>query len=223
MGASPQILPTLPVVHISCDTIGFMDPIPRASRDIPSILSNLRKATGEQHALLDALVESRRAFDSIDGYRGFILAMSVLHIAAGRAVGDRGRLCWPEWDADAATQALLADMDALGALPPMIPEHPPVASTAAAYGTLYVLIGSTMGARVLLPRLMQRGFASPTQAKFLATQAADRSAWPSFVARLTEADLSENDEAVLSAARATFEFAIRAVSEYIPVAEGALT
>jgi heme oxygenase len=76
-------------------------------------------------------------------------------------------------------------------------------------GVLYVLEGSSLGARVLVRRASALGFTAGHGARHLAAQVAQPQAWPQFVALLDTIGPAGMERAV-EAARTTFATAINA-------------
>jgi heme oxygenase len=103
---------------------------------------------------------------------------------------------------------LRADLVALGIGPETLPacEPPPIHSRGEAFGSLYVMEGSTLGGRVILKRLGTLGLSPETGGcSYFAGYGAETGAmWSRFLERLeAEAD-DANAPAIIGGARATF-------------------
>jgi heme oxygenase len=103
---------------------------------------------------------------------------------------------------------LRADLLALGIAPETLPacEPPPIHSRGEAFGSLYVMEGSTLGGRVILKRLGALGLSPDTGgcAYFAGYGAETGAMWTRFLERLeAEAD-NGNALAIIRGARATF-------------------
>jgi len=84
-------------------------------------------------------------------------------------------------------------------------------SSAAMIGGLYVLEGSSLGARVLFRRALQLGFDENYAARHLAHQTEDTARWPRFMTFLETAEVDH--DAALFGARSMFELALSSYSE----------
>ena len=155
-----------------------------------SLRWRLRDATADAHACLDACVGN--AFADAGAYAAFLRGMQRFVAAAARATGDDAAR-----DGEAALAQDLADLD--GAPLPAAAAARVDASSAT--GWRYVLAGSSLGARVLLPRAGALGFDASFGARYLAAQAGgDR--WRAFLAGLDAAPVEA--ESALAGARAAF-------------------
>lgn len=110
---------------------------------------------------------------------------------------------------DLIAEHLAADLRDLG-LAAIAPEPAPDVSTPArALGVLYVLEGSALGARVLVPQVRTLGFDAGCGARHLAVQAKGVG-WRDFVTRLDAADL--DDARMIAGANEAFRTAGRAMA-----------
>lgn len=129
--------------------------------------ARLRLETREAHARVDALVGIDRPNFSVEDWRDYLRRLERV-VRPLEAVLRQNARQWAAWLPDAASRwrahRFADDLAALDVAP--LPGAPVpatlCASTAACLGVLYVLEGSTLGARVVLKRLAHLG--APLQA-----------------------------------------------------------
>lgn len=162
----------------------------------------LREATAKAHAALEARVG---ALTSRGAYEAYLLGLHAFRAPVEPLLA----AALPGFTPDLIAAELAADLRDLG-LRPIAPEPAPdVATPARALGALYVLEGSALGARVLLPQVATLGFDADHGARHLALQAKG-AGWREFVARLDAADLDDAD--VIAGADDAFRAAGRAMA-----------
>ncbi|GLK82592.1 biliverdin-producing heme oxygenase [Ancylobacter defluvii] len=160
----------------------------------------LRALTTDAHAEFDASVGG---FEAAVDYVRYLKGQYVFRhaIEAGLA-----RVAWPaafdDWRFRPLAPLLSADLADLGIAPPPVPPAFPVAPPDL-LGVLYVLEGSTLGARVLHRRAADIGFDGRFGARHLAAQAEDRDSWPALLA-IIEAFEPFEMERTVNAALAAF-------------------
>ena len=93
------------------------------------------------------------------------------------------------------------------------PGLPAVLETGALLGTLYVLEGSTLGARLLVRRAAALGLDETNGAEHLKKQSSDLGNWNAFAALLDSAE-DVDDEMMARAAMATFAHALNAFENH---------
>ncbi|MCB1884917.1 MAG: hypothetical protein KDG89_13125 [Geminicoccaceae bacterium] len=170
-----------------------------------SLRAFLRRGTARAHAALDA---RSAAFDlaAEGGYGAFLLATAgallPLEDALDRS-GVGGLL--PDWPRRARASALLDDLAALGLAPPAPVPPLPAAGPPWAWGTLYVLEGSRLGARLLRRRIPAN---APQGATRYLDHGADGGLWSAFLGRLEAARAGPGG--ALAAALAAFALFQRA-------------
>jgi heme oxygenase len=167
--------------------------------------ARLREATRDAHAVLDGHVGGW--FESRDGYLAYLTRMHRFHARLDAAVAGIGPLARPDFGIAARADRLAADLAALGAPVPAFdrasgPALPPVGDAAAQLGVLYVLAGSTLGARVLARTVAALGLADGAGATCLAAMARG-DAWPRALAEIDAAP-DGSEAPMIRAARATF-------------------
>jgi heme oxygenase len=163
----------------------------------------LRDATAGAHARLDAQLGAfnlRRLSD----YRRFleISAAALLPLEAALVEAGVGRV-FPDWPSRSRTRALLADLDRTGGVARPLPVPGPL-DFAGILGTMYVLEGSRLGARLLLEDVRQSSDAVVTGATAYLAHGAGHPLWQSFVESLERhaASLDDDTRAITAARRA---------------------
>ena len=154
----------------------------------------LRDRTAEAHAAVDAAIGG---FGDLSTYRAYLRALAAFRAPIEQQLAT---LAWPDtlgdWRPNQVSAALQADMDDLGVTPD------PSAATALRldgarlYGTLYVLEGSALGARLLYQRAQALGLSAGHGARHLALLSGAIDSWRGFLERLEEAEPFDLDGAV---------------------------
>ncbi|MBV9840247.1 MAG: biliverdin-producing heme oxygenase [Sphingomonadaceae bacterium] len=171
------------------------------SRQAGLALTALRGETCEAHERLDALF-GRFDLRLERDYRGFLTAhaMALPPLEAATGVAGMGQEL-DDWDQRKRTQALTADLRALGAGLPSPLEIAPLSDTDEAWGTAYVLEGSRLGGAYLARQI---GDGLPNS--YLGTPQAP-GAWRKFLETLEER-LYSADRAARAGAAAARAFAL---------------
>jgi heme oxygenase len=175
----------------------------------------LRERTASLHAAVD---EAVGAFKTLTDYRRYLAGLHGFRapceaaLAAGPMPSGVG-----DWRFVPLVPMIALDMADLG-VPIAARPHPlpPVASLEEAAGRLYVLEGSSLGARVLVAEARSLGLDERFGARHLVAQSRGGPDFRAFAGWLDEAPL--NEEAVLAAALTTFAEAERAFT--VPVRRG---
>lgn len=168
----------------------------------------LRNMTRDDHERLDALVGH---FGDRRSYARYVTGMAVFRGAIERKLAN---VSYPPsfgaWRPGAILPALLQDLADLAVVEPPVADRIDVPTDEAGLlGTLYVLEGSSLGARVLVRRAAALGFNAEHGARHLAAQTARPASWTEFVA-LLDGMASDEIERAAQAARMTFAAAIDA-------------
>jgi heme oxygenase len=170
--------------------------------------SFLRQQTADVHARLDDAIG---CFDSPRAYarylRGALAFREPIEAALAQASippPDGWRLC-------PLASSIRADMTDLALPPNSKPAPAPVriADTSDLLGTLYVLEGSALGARILLQRARKLGFSEDFGARHLALQTRDQDNWRNVLGLLERHEPSQAD-ATAKASIAAFALAVEA-------------
>jgi heme oxygenase len=166
-----------------------------------SVRMKLRIATASAHARLDALAADF-PLSTREGYADFLAAHAAALIPIEQALAEAGvNDVLPDWPARCRSGAIMRDLDLLRADLRAI-TIPPICGEAEIFGTLYVLEGSRLGARVILQNLDARVAGSATN--YL--RHGDTRLWQSFLAALEASPPAQEEFSVtLDAALATFE------------------
>lgn len=169
--------------------------------------SRLKAATDPLHRRLDERVAGAGFFASLDGYRVYLRRTFAARQAL-EAVLDRSAATaiYPDWPRRRLAGLLRRDLEDLGDEAPLgvhsTEEH---LGTGGVLGTLYVLEGSSVGARLLARDAAALGLAPEHGARHLHAQTADSKAFRTFLHILESTELdAEHEEACLSSAIATF-------------------
>lgn len=171
--------------------------------------SKLREATASRHDALDAHVVGAGYFQTRAGYAQYLQRLHAFHaifdLQARRLAPD----LFGRWHVDQHAGLLTRDLEALGchAAMPAAPATDAfcLSDRSAVIGALYVVIGSSLGARVLLPwanKLPLPG-GGGAGVSYLSHLAASRD-WPAFVAFLDDDDTID-EPAMLRGAEAAFD------------------
>jgi heme oxygenase len=177
-----------------------------------SLRARLREACAKSHRELD---ERLGALDLrlLHDYRTFleISAAALLPLEAA-LVSARVERMFPDWDRRSRSDAILADIARLGGI--VCPSSAPEAlGSGGILGTMYVLEGSRLGARVLLRRALQSPHIEVLGARAYLSHGVGSDFWQSFNATLEfhGARLSD-DRPVVCAARRAFDLFAAAAS-----------
>lgn len=182
-----------------------MVPFPDGADVSGSMRALLRASTAGLHSVVDARFAPMLGSGEA-GYRSFLLASAaaVFPLEQALLAADVGAIL-PDWAQRARTAALRADLADLGVVDVPVAPPPLLAGEARQLGALYVLEGSRLGAKLLLPELLARG--SPrvrTATRYLRHGEGGR-LWPSFLAHLESSEATRRcpDDAI-AGARAAF-------------------
>ena len=140
------------------------------------------------------------------GYRSFLLASAAAVFPLEQALlAAKVDAIVPDWARRSRTAALRADLADLGIID--VPAAPPplLAEEARQFGALYVLEGSRLGAKLLLPELLARGSTRVQAATRYLRHGEGHWLWPSFLAYLESSEAARRcpDDAI-AGARAAF-------------------
>ncbi|MFT8643109.1 biliverdin-producing heme oxygenase [Gluconacetobacter sp.] len=178
----------------------------------PANRSRLRDATHSRHVILDTLVGR---IDSAAAYLAYLSGIAAFRISAEQALRAAP---WPDilqgWQPQHLTPLLMQDLADLALPPPPPIAMPPLETAPATAGMLYVLEGSSLGARILVRQAADQGFTATHGARHLAAQADRHSPWKDFVSRLDR--LPAGSCAADRAAMQTFDSAILAMQSVAP-------
>jgi heme oxygenase len=142
----------------------------------------LKAATADAHDRVEDVVRSAGMFDTLEGYRRYVAATWALRTRFEGLLDMNGASAvWPLWPSRRIAGLAAQDMADLG-VPARAEEFVPSALTAGELlGVLYVLEGSSLGARLLVRSVSGLGLSADNGAGHLHAQAGEASAWRSFV------------------------------------------
>lgn len=173
--------------------------------------AKLRSATLALHAQLDAKFLPETLSDR-SRYSQFLCASALALVPIERSLERSGiARQFADWSQRQRTPYLFADLAALGMICPVVPESRDL-DLSAAFGAMYVLEGSRLGAQVLLRRVAVSGdFAMRSATHYL--RANDPNLWRTFLAQLESSTLICDEEQLIVGACDAFNLFLRAFDE----------
>lgn len=171
----------------------------------------LRSVTAEAHERLDRRLGSLE-LTQLPGYRQFleINAAALLPLEAALAAADVAALL-PDWDLRSRTAAILDDLARVDGRADPLPAPAPL-DAGAVLGTLYVLEGSRLGARVLLNAIRHSPDARVLHATTFLRHGAGQHFWPSFLAVLDGDHAAHHESGAIDGALQAFAMFERAAA-----------
>ena len=163
----------------------------------------LRLATRRHHEALDRLIDEKNHFESLNGYGAWLLSGYNFHCDMQMLLaGSAAATVLPLAGMLQRTALLKQDLADLDLLAPNQPSGTPPAplGTLAAFGTLYVTEGASLGARVLLVRAKKLGLSEHRGARQLAYAAHNLSDWRTFLDILETLECRPDEENLMIAA-----------------------
>lgn len=172
----------------------------------------LRERTSAQHTAVDTAVGS---FDSVEGYSTYLQGLHAFRLPIEERLAAS---VWPDhlggWRPAPIGMLILQDMKDLGVTSP--PHRRDIylgGDLESVMGALYVLQGSSLGARILLSRARALGLSENHGARHLAVQA-HANDWKAFLQLLDSAPQIDMEK-VIDASRAVFAVAESAFKENV--------
>ena len=167
--------------------------------------SRLRDATAHAHARVDTLMAD--AFGDDRGYRAYLAGMHAFVAAlmpAVRAQAETLRWPLPDWIGLLRDDLASVRVEAMHDIAPLA-----AGGRAQALGALYVMEGSSLGARMLVRQARALGHGPSDGAAFLHAHAdgEDARRWPRFLALLESNDTPGTGEPACAAAIEAFQLA----------------
>ncbi len=156
-----------------------------AVRNVSERRFDLKRATDEAHARLEEIVQSSGMFASVEGYRRYLAATWAMRDRFEHLLDINGAAeIWPEWPSRRIAALAAHDMADLHlSKPPQILSQTRL-NRSELLGVLYVMEGSSLGARILVRMVSALGFSNDFGARHLFAAASSTSAWRSFIAVL---------------------------------------
>lgn len=177
----------------------------RSTRPAFSLRSLLKDATAADHARLDKCLGALN-LSEIDGYSRFLQINAAALLPLEKALESAGiQDEFPDWAERARSDAILADIAALGGTPRWL-SAPNLHGRFAILGVMYVLEGSRLGAAYLRERIRHSGHRRVCENTAFLAHGIGRHFWRSFLAILeSHADQLLDDDDILEPARQAFE------------------
>ena len=193
---------------------------------VHGLRQRLRAATAEAHKRIDRRFGAYNLAHAAD-YRRFLeaSAAALLPLEAALITAGVSRV-FPDWPLRSRRTAILDDLDALDGELRLLPA-PPSLDFGGVLGTMYVLEGSRLGAKLLVKTVQRSSDPKVAAATAYLRHGDEERLWPSFLAALERhaAVLSDDTSAVNGAMQAfeLFERAAAATSDrrLSPFAEAA--
>lgn len=198
-----QILPGA----IASETLERMHPAAGTPSMIGDRHKRLREATHEAHCAAERIVEAAGYFEDCHRYACYLARMHLFYRKLFQACQQSERMQLEQWHIPQRIAQLEADLADLGQQP--LPFDAPIApsmtriSASGLLGILYVILGATLGARVLLAQTRQLALPDGRGQRYL-TDLAHSDAWPRFL-KCLEAEPVDVDRILVPAAIATFQ------------------
>ena len=183
----------------------MMVPSPGGADVSGSMRSLLRASTAGLHAVVDArfapMLDAGEA-----GYRSFLLASAAAVFPLEQALLTAGvGSLLPDWTRRTRAAALRADLTDLGITDVAAATAPPLVGAARMFGALYVLEGSRLGARLLVPDLLAGGSTRLWAATRYLRHGEGHRLWQSFLAHLESSQpVRECPDEAIAGARMAF-------------------
>jgi len=157
-----------------------------ASRTGDSRRLALKRATEAVHARVEGIITSAGMFASLEGYRHYLSATLVIRSHYENLLDASGAAtAWPAWPGRRVAHLVAQDLDDLGGPRPVLAKRAELAlNPAELLGALYVLEGSSLGARVLSRSVHALGVSADHGARHLHAQAGDAGVWRDFLSIL---------------------------------------
>ncbi|WP_417021038.1 biliverdin-producing heme oxygenase [Candidatus Phyllobacterium onerii] len=161
------------------------------------------------HRQLDIAVNAAGFLGQVDLYRRYLAATwhawQPLEVILDASDAARHYPLWPQRRLLSSLAADMADLDVTVPVTAARRGKLSVWDTASVMGTLYVLEGSALGARILAGRLRNIGMTADFGARHIAVQTGNPKAWKSFLKILeATAMTSLEEDRCISAAQAAF-------------------
>jgi heme oxygenase (biliverdin-IX-beta and delta-forming) len=175
----------------------------------------LRSVTAEAHARLDARLG---AFDltSLPGYRPFLEANAAALLPLEAALeAARVAEILPDWELRSRKAAILEDLARVGGGVAPLPTPGPF-DLGGILGTMYVLEGSRLDARMLLNAVKRSADAEVLHATAFLRHGAGHHFWPSFLAVLESHAAADHEAGAIDGAMQAFAMFERAAARTHP-------
>lgn len=163
----------------------------------------LKRATNEAHDRVESVVRDAGMFETRDGFRRYLAATYEMRARYERLLdSNHAERVWVDYPGRKIADLVAQDIADLGGVA-IAPEadDKKTCSAGELLGVMYVLEGSSLGARILVKSVAEMGLSSSFGARHLFKQAEDRGAWRSFIAAMDASPEAPSHDT----ARATFD------------------
>lgn len=163
----------------------------------------LKRATNEAHERVEGVVRDAGMFETREGFRRYLAATYEMRVRYERLLDlNQAERVWTDYPTRKIAGLIAEDIEDLGGIPMSSePADKKTYSAGELLGMLYVLEGSSLGARVLVKSVADMGLSASFGARHLFRQAEDRGAWRSFLDALS----ASPEPPCHDTARATFD------------------
>ena len=179
----------------------------------------LKEATSDAHRRLDKSLMQRGYFSNPEGFGLYLRRMYQFHLKFDNAALTAGRDWYEAWGLHRHKDWIETDLKKVSIGPMAKPEIVPadtlrVADRSSLAGALYVIAGSSLGARVLHRLTVEHQLPAPSGSYYL-SQLAASVRWSEFLAFLEDADIA-CETAMLEGAISTFACVSRHLDPAVP-------
>jgi heme oxygenase len=146
----------------------------------------LKRATNDAHDRVESVVRDAGMFETREGFQRYLAATYEMRARFEFLLdANRAERVWADYPTRKIADLVAQDIADLGGLS-MAPEQGEEKNCSAGelLGVMYVLEGSSLGARILVKSVANMGLSSSFGARHLFRQAEDRDAWRSFIAAM---------------------------------------
>lgn len=152
----------------------------------------LKRATDAAHTRVEGIIGAAGMFASLEGYRRYLAGTLDIRRHYEAVADYSGTVhVWPRWPGRRVAHLVAQDLaDLGGAAPPSDKKAIEALKPAELLGALYVLEGSSLGARVLFKSVSAFGLSASHGARHLHAQAGEAAIWREFVAMLEASDVA---------------------------------
>jgi heme oxygenase len=158
----------------------------------------LRETTRGAHEALEAVLDDAGYFKNLPAYMDYLRRLRLFHAVFERCLVEPGQMWLARWQIGDHRNWLDQDLAALGEGGPgplsVAPaRHPKCVDRASLLGAFYVLLGSTLGAKILVQRFDALGLPSDRGRAYLANLSRSNEVWHDFLSVLEgEPELAES-------------------------------
>jgi len=182
----------------------------------------LRETTARLHAAVEHEVDQAAFFGSLSSYGSYLVRLLLFHEQLDGVESVANVVTHPHWQVDRRRALLTADLTALGvdraSVSPRI-RRPAIDDATTALGALYVVVGASLGARVLVQQAAALSLPAEGGNAYLKALATSTD-WPAF-RELLENEPISSEARLGEGANAAFESILEALTATMPGAVSA--